>query len=274
MARLSFEMGIFKMTGQFKVMETLMVMLLVTMLSAASLSAVEVELTTSNDFFSGTNQADDLYTADLALNLRWKNRNIRIGERLFTDRELGHRFDETYLATNVVTSRWVGWWSNLEVGILHVGRGLLGEDTQNALHRLIGDEEVHLDYVEDGGWYPTAELSLGWPLAGDGRLGVNAEVKAFAAPGFRAWLRAGVAGQWRPTQDVAVEVALGAMVDEVELDALAVRSESIAPTWRVGVSYRGVVADWSYNRYGTASRHFSLGYRFGLGGERSRSTHR
>lgn len=87
-----------KTTGHFNTLKNILLLLfLLSPMSLAPVDAVELALTTANDPVSGNRKEDDLYTAALGFDIEATSFRLALGERMFTDREQGVRFDETYL---------------------------------------------------------------------------------------------------------------------------------------------------------------------------------
>lgn len=231
--------------------------------AARPATAAEVTLTTSNDPVSGNERDDDLYTAEVALDIHLKGQDIRFGERMFTDHERGVRFDETSLELGRPVSWLRGWGGEASLGVLHVGRGLLGEGAQNAVHRLVGSDEEDLEYVADHRFYPLAKLVLARPLDVSSNLGtVIARTEAVAAPGFHSSLRAGLEAQRSLGAGFDLLVGVAGVLHDVDSDLLGDVVASSGIAWDLGVGWRNVSVVLSHNAYGTETRHLTLGYRF------------
>jgi hypothetical protein len=223
--------------------------------------AAELQLTVANDPVSGSSRPDDLYTAELGLTVDFERVRVTAGERMFTDRERGLRFDETFLAIGRDLPDLAGWQAEADLGVLRAGRGLLGQDVQNEVHRWTGSDKVDLPYAPGNHHFPTAELSLARPFSQIGATHLRSEAGAFTAPGFRHWLRAGVVAE-RPLGDrAAVRLGLGVRADQVDTDWLGDRVSDVAPTAELAVAYRSLILRWSYNDYGTRTGHVTLGVR-------------
>jgi hypothetical protein len=227
--------------------------------------AAELQLTVANDPVSGSSRPDDLYTAELGLAVDFERVRVTAGERMFTDRERGLRFDETFLTVGLDLPDFLpglaGWEAEADLGVLRAGRGLLGQDVQNEVHRWTGSDEVNLPYAPGNHHFLTAELSLARPLRQIGATHLRSEAGAFTAPGFRHWLRAGVVAE-RPLGDrAAVRFGLGARADQVDTDWLGDRISDVAPTAELAVAYRSLILRWSYNDYGTRTGHLTLAVR-------------
>lgn len=241
----------------------------------AAVPAAEITFTTSNDPVSGNERPDDLYTAELALEIAVDGRDVVLKERMFTDRERGVRFDETSLEVRRPFSRLAGWGGEAGLGVLHVGRGLLGESAQNAVHRLVGSEEEDLRYAADHRLYPLATLTLVRPLPVSSNLGsVTGRIEAVAAPGFHSSLRAGLVAERSLAGGLGVLAGVAGVLHEVDSGLLGDTVASSGIAWDLGVGWREVFLVLSHNAYGTETRHLTLGYRFsvapleGLGGPR------
>lgn len=237
--------------------------LVLTLLSGAfsGAEAAELHLTVANDPVSGSSRPDDLYTSELGVAVDFERVRVTAGERMFTDRERGLRFDETFLSVGIDLPDLAGWQAEADLGVLRAGHGLIGQDLQNEVHRWIGSDEVDLPYAPGNHHFPTAGLSLARPLGRIGVTDLRSEAGAFTAPGFRHWLRAGLVAE-RPLGDrAAVRFGLGARADQVDTAWLGDRVSDVAPTAELAVAYRSLVLRWSYNDYGTRTGHLTLGVR-------------
>lgn len=229
----------------------------------AAAPAAEITFTTSNDPVSGNERPDDLYTAELALEIGVDGRDVVLRERMFTDRERGVRFDETSLELSRPFSRLAGWGGQAGLGVLHVGRGLLGESAQNAVHRLVGSEEEDLRYAAGHRLYPLATLTLVRPLPVSSNLGsVTGRIEAVAAPGFHSSLRAGLVAERSVGAGLAVLAGVAGVLHDVDSGLLGDAVASSGVAWDLGVGWRDVFLLLSHNAYGTETRHLTLGYRF------------
>jgi len=232
---------------------------------ALGASAAELRLTLANDPVSGNERKDDLYTSETALELRFTERRAIFTERMFTNREGGYRFDETRFSMTLAPSTHYGWDTVMEVGVLHVGKGLLGESVQNSVHRAVGSEEVHLAYIENQSFHPTAALDLRRRVATLAAMPVHLDVHVETAPAFRSTLatRFGLSRQFH--RGVEVEAGIGIRGDYVESRWLDDVVDTAGVMGDVTISWRGVALSLSHNRYGTASNHVTLGWRAPLG---------
>lgn len=233
---------------------------------ASSARAWELRLTTANDPVSGSERPDDLYTAALGLDFLLQEHRLTITERMFTDRERDLRFDETEARLSFDHAEWAGWSLGTELGLLRVGRGLLGERVQNRVHGWVGSDEVQLPYLDESHWYPLAELDLARILAGGKSSIVGARVEAHTSPGFRSWLRAELFADHQLYGPVYVRAAVGGRADTVSSEALGNRIADLGLTWEATLSYRDLFVRWSYNDFGTRTRHVTLGLRIDVGG--------
>lgn len=228
--------------------------------------AWELRLTTANDPVSGNREPDDLYTAALGVDLLFQDHQVYIGERMFTDRQRELRFDETEVLVSFDHEEWAGWSVGTELGVLRVGRGLLGERVQNQIHSWVGSEEVHYAYLDESHWYPQAEIQLARVLVGGRRSIVGARVEAHAAPGFRNWVRAELFADHKLIGPLNVRAGLGARADTVDSSDLGDHIADLGLTWEATVSYKDLFLRWSYNDYGTETRHVTLGLKIDVGG--------
>ena len=163
----------------------------------------EIIFRTGNDFLAGNSRSDDLYTAGLGFTLELDRdqpatrplgrRFLTIEENLFTDRDADLRFDETWLLFGR-RLRGEAWRADVYVGAVRAGRGLFGEDAQNLVHRLIGDEEVHLRYVDRDRHFAVLGAGIRRTLLQGTRGSLHARAEARLAPEFQNWARVAVDG--------------------------------------------------------------------------------
>jgi hypothetical protein len=222
---------------------------------------------TENDVLTSNPTDDDLYTFAVAFELERAPYRFTLRENAFTDRAAGVRFDETSLNVSRALSagRALGgvapWSGRLEAGVVRVGRGLLGQGAQNAIHRLIGDDEVDLPY-HGSSLHPRLGLEAERILVTSRRLSVGARVEASTAPGLRSDVLAGAEGTWEPGRRLAVRVLGGVRYAHASLDPLKPHVERFAPAARVAVTlFDNIVLSWTYNDYGDGREHVSLGFR-------------
>lgn len=230
------------------------------MLHAAGSFPAELRLTLANDPVAGNSRPDDLYTSSIGLELVFPRVRVMAGERMFTDRERGLRFDETFLSAGLSLPETAGWESEGALGVLRVGQGLLGESAQNRVHDWIGSDQVALPYLESRS-FATAEIFLFRPLRSFGGVHLSSEAGAFTAPGFRSWLQAGVRAERSIAGPLALRLGLGARADWTESTWLGDHVADFGPTAEIGVAWRSIVLSWLYNETGTRSSHLSLSVR-------------
>ncbi|MEM1178540.1 MAG: hypothetical protein AAGM22_09355 [Acidobacteriota bacterium] len=253
---------------------TLALLTLAPLLSTPA-AALDFRFETENDFLTGDNE-DDLYTFAVALEFDRGEYLWAIREKAFTDRDGGVRFDETQIAVGrqvTLPGGWFrGWDAYGEIGVIRLGEGLLGEDVQNALHSVIGSDEVDLDYVAEDDVHASLFLRLDRLYKLRHNLTAGPRIEAFSAPGFRNTAVASVQAFWQPTDYLAVEALAGARFSESSLRFLDPHLEEVDAVAELGfVLQDRILVSWSYNDHGTAREHFSIGYRFGnFKGEKDR----
>jgi hypothetical protein len=179
---------------------------------------------------------------------------------MFTDRLEGYRFDETHLALALPTRNVRGWDVTLSAGVLRTGRGLLGEKTQNSVHRAIGNEEVHLPYIDSTSFYPTLEASAERELIALRRLSFAARGTLYSAPDFRSWGRLEVAADQALGRGFSLRYGAGLRADLAESALVEEHIDELSPTAHLGVSYGALEIRWSLNDYGTDSSHLTVGF--------------
>jgi hypothetical protein len=234
------------------------------LVSPPAAAATELALTTSNDIISGE---DDLYTAELGVRVGWgEGPALLLGERIFTDRERGIRFDETYATVRATLPPVAGWHAEVGAGVLHVGEGLAGESLQNAVHRVVGSDRVELEYPEGDRWFPSVSLAVERVLAVRSGAALSGRGEIEAVPGFRSLAHAEVLAERSVGQHLTVRAGLGLLGTRVESRWLGDRLRELEPTVRLGVHFRRLALEWGHNLYGTATDHATIAYRVGLGG--------
>lgn len=231
------------------------------LLAATGARAQGLRFTTENDILTGNPTRDDLYTFSVGLEVERAGYTFSLREDAFTDRAAGVRFDETYfdVARRFAAPR--GWDVRLAAGVAHTGHGLLGERVQNAVHRMIEDDEVHLDY-HGSSWHPHFEASADRFVAVSAKLELGPSFELASTPGLRHRVGAGLQASWRPTPALAIEAFAGARWADAELEPLEPHLSGVGAAGRIGV----VVADrwllgWSVNDQGDEREHWTIGWR-------------
>ena len=234
----------------------------------------EIIFRTGNDFLAGNSRSDDLYTAGLGFTLELDRdqpatrplgrRVLTIEENLFTDREADLRFDETWLLFGR-RLRGEAWRADLYVGAVRAGRGLFGEDAQNLVHRLIGDEEVHLRYVERDRHYAVLGAGIRRALLDGTHGSLHARAEARLAPEFQNWARVAVDGSLRIRPWIEGIASLGARLSHASYAPLRPWIDSVALTAELGVVLKErLVFSWTRNELGTGLGHLNLAVRLPL----------
>lgn len=237
--------------------------LLAASLVPGSAGAADFRLTLVNDPVAGSSRPDDLYTSAFTLEMTFDRVRAGLGERMFTDRERGLRFDETHLSITASLPEIAGWESEASLGVLRVGRGLLGQSVQNEVHDWIGSDRVDLPYIQGDHDYATAAAGLLRPAGRIGGAHLSAEAGVFTAPGFRSWLRTGVVVERPLGRRTALRLGLGARADLVETSWLGGSVPTLGATAELGLAWEPLVLRWSYNDFGTRTSHLTLGVRVG-----------
>lgn len=232
--------------------------------SAATVPALR--LTMENDLL--VTDQDDLYTFAVDLELERGPYTYAFRENAFTDRAAGVRFDESELTVGRALSVPRPWSVHAELGLVHVGRGLFGERAQNAVHGLIGGEEVELPYA-DSSLHGRASLVAHRPFALARRLDVGPLLEVETIPGLRSHVVLAAQAGWRPHRAVDVFLVAGARATDVSQRALERHALGTAAVARLGVVlYESVYLTWTYNDYGVGREHLALGYRVPTSGGR------
>lgn len=236
--------------------------------SAAELGAQGVRLSTENDILTDNPTRDDLYSFALGFEYERAGLLWSLRENGFTDRAAGLRFDETILSAGVRAPGLERWSVFAAAGAVHVGEGLFGERTQNAVHRLIGADEVFLDYTGSS-WHPRLEL-VAERAPGESSWTPRLELEAM--PGLRSHAAVGAQTLWRPAARVEVRLFAGARYSRADFAPLEPHLVELAAVARVGAVFDDrFFFSWSYNDYGDEREHLSVGYLVPLGRARARS---
>jgi hypothetical protein len=227
--------------------------------------AVDVFLTTGNDFLTNNPTSDDLYTFGLAIEVDRDPYRIALRENAFTDRQAGVRFDETYLTVARALRPTDPWSVVIETGVVHVGRGLFGQRTQNAFHRLVGDAEVDLPYYQTS-VHPYVRLDSGRLYELPGRIAIGPRFEVSLAPGLRSDAVIEAQALWRPVAGLAILVRGGGRRSHASLEPLKPHVAPLASVVGVALDIRDyVVLSWTYNEFGDKREHVSLGFRIPIG---------
>lgn len=227
----------------------------------------ELRIILANDYLTNNAIDDDLYSYSFTFEYHLGERVLRLSEAAFTDSNNNLRFDETSLVIGQRLDSLRGWHLGVEVGLLRVGEGLLGESAQNAVHRLVGDEELHLPYIEDSHLYPVVSLRL--DREAELKEGLWLQPKGGLRCSFGYGRTAWVGGEllWQVLSRFWLGFELGGRYDH---SSFAPLEPWLAKTGLMGaLSMRlpkGLVLKWTYNEFGTRLQHVSLGYRFTAGG--------
>ena len=224
---------------------------------------LDMVLTLDNDFLASNDVDDDLYTFSVEVVVHRKHHDLALRENAFTDKEAGIRFDRTDLTLGRERDLPnLGWNLRWEAGVSHVGRGLFGQDLQNAIHRLIDDQEVDLDYIDKSKLYPLVMLELGRQSHRIGGLTLGPHVWIESAVGFKTQVFVGARSFWQPARGPRVRMTAGPKLADTSLESLDrhLSERGFAAEIQLETT-RGLVATWSLNRYGTRNQHVSFGYR-------------
>ncbi len=117
------------------------------------------------------------------------------------------------------------------------GRGLFGEEVQNAVHRAIGGDEVELRYARSSLHPRLAATGERRFAAGEGfDWGPRFEVDL--VPGLRSWAVVAAGASWRPSPRVALELSAGARFTHASYEPLRPHLERVVPAVRLGALVR------------------------------------
>jgi len=234
--------------------------------------SLEVFFTLNNDYFTNNTIEDDFYTFGLNITAAHNEILYSFEENAFTNRLEEFRFDESYFTVGrILPSEKLGGLSVwVEGGLAHVGKGILGQSAQNAIHDITGNSEVRLDYLAIDDYHAHFQFVAGKNWGINETLTFGPQLGLAMTPGFRWNGLAGVRGSWRPAEDFCVDIIAGTRFAGTDLDPLKPRLQDESSALSVGLELPyGFIIEWSLNRYGTDREHVSLGYHFGKG-KRSR----
>jgi hypothetical protein len=164
------------------------------------------------------------------------------------------------------------WDVELTGGVVHVGKGLFGQSTQNAVHDLFGNEEVRLPYAASE-LYARAGAAVQrwwWPLGE--RLAIGPHVEVDLVPGLHS--HAVMAGQleWQAARHVAVQLLAGHRFTKADDEALERRLATNDAIGRLSlILAQRFEITWSYNERGDGREHLTVGYRVPSGAWRRNS---
>ncbi|MDX1643031.1 MAG: hypothetical protein R3244_01595 [Thermoanaerobaculia bacterium] len=238
---------------------------LLAVLAGAAAQGSDVELILDNDYGSSNQRNDDLYTFGIELHKDIGAHRFAFSERAFTDKPAGVRFDETELRYEVAGTwrRLPRWDWRLTGGLLHVGRGALGQDLQNRLHEVLENRQRELSYLPSS-FHPLVELRAARAFRIADEIILGPHLEASVAPGHKATALAAVRGAWRYRDESSIRFMVGARTADASTEALEPHLSDGALAWELSVDlFRGFFLTWSRNRYGTTTGHIGFGYRFG-----------
>lgn len=250
-----------KTTGHITAALLVFVLFLViaALFSPTPAAAADFHLIVANDPIFGNKEGDNLYTAGLGVEVQRGYRVFQGGERMFTDREVGQRFDETYLSLEQRLKSWGAWEPTLGFGVLHIGHGLLGQSVQNQIHQAIGSETFDFDYPARNKWFGELMAKVERSdLFGGGRL-LTTAIELRTAPGFRSWLRAMASYEAPFGKHFSWRAGAGVHAEDASYALLEKNVEKVAPAGELGIAWRALTLTWTYNALGTASSHLILG---------------
>lgn len=232
------------------------------LVAAGPALATDARLVITNDPVAGNERPDDLYTADFELEVALPRRaTLFAGERMFTDRERRFRFDETHVELAVPLRNTGQWNTTVRGGLLRAGRGILGQETQNTVHRLIGNTSVRLPYVTRDETFGVLAIETGRSLGRFAGLELTTTGEAYTAPGFRSWVRSELQARRPLGRSTNLTIGTGARADLVESDLLGDHIASSAATASVALEMGSFQLRWAWNEYGTRSSHVSVAFR-------------
>lgn len=241
------------------------VLVLLQALGSAPGLAAEIELSIDNDFLASNETDDDLYSFSVELRIARASHFFVLQENAFTDKRSGSRFDETslFVGRHHYLRRRSGWDLRWQVGATHVGRGLFGQEAQNAVHRLIGNLELDLRYPETSKLYLSWAIEAGKEVRLGPRLSIGPHLAFESITGFKTHAFAGLSTAWRFRGTGLLRLSIGLKASSSSDALLAAHLEELTAGGEVAIDLPGgLVTTWSFNRYGTGRQHVSFGYRF------------
>jgi hypothetical protein len=229
---------------------------------ASASGAQTLMFRTENDIFSTQPARDDLHTFATALEIEGGATLYALREEAFTDREAGVRFDETQLSFGRALPRFGAWGTYGEAGIVRVGEGLFGQETQNEIHRALGSETVELPYLD-----PSLHARLALAVERSFRSGraftVGPRVELEWVSNLRAHAVVAAQALLDPLPNLELHLLAGGRWSDASLEALARHTKPFDAVVRIGVTaFERIVLAWSYNDHGDGRTHLSVGYRF------------
>jgi hypothetical protein len=228
---------------------------------AAPAAAFELRLSTENDLLGGAGTKDDLYTFSVGFEVQSGRYAVAYREHAFTDRRAGLRFDESHLTLARPIPLAAPWLLHAEAGVVRVGQGLFGENTQNTVHGALGGDRVELPYAPVS-FHARAAATAERPYALGERLELGPRVEADLTTALHSHAVVGAQLRWRPRPGVAVDLLAGARLTHASHRALEPHLATHAPVARLGVMLADrVELSWSYNDRGDEREHLSIGWR-------------
>lgn len=240
--------------------------LLLTLLGLAVPAAGwEIRLALENDFLARRSVRDDLYSFAVEVAAEGGPWRLAFTENGFTDREVGLRFDETYLWAGRSFRLGSSLEGSFDVGALRIGEGLFGESAQNAIHELTGDETLELNYLSSSRVFPAARLALGRAFRAGSRLELEPRLEAAYAEDVKSHLLLGLRGRARLHRNLVGTFFAGFRRSWASFGPLEFWLEGEAPAADVGLVFRERLSvTWSRNRYGAERHHLRIAYRIAL----------
>lgn len=226
---------------------------------ASPIESAELEFKHINDLAASRDNPDERYTGTATLAGTFRGWTIDLTEYVFTDRDLNEiRFDETYLtvARDFIPGS-EHWRLRWQAGLVHVGKGLIGQRGQNNLHRILGQDEVDLDYIDDGTHLFVA-FRAARPVVRREGFALTPYVELESA-GFKKHALAAITADWDVGRDFGLLAETGYRATRTHLAALAVFLDENAPTVAFGARYkRWLELRWTLNYFGVGDRHWHL----------------
>ena len=232
-------------------------------MGAGARAGTELTLRTTNDVGVVLPGKDDLYTASLGLEVATGKLRFVLDELMFTDREAGLRFDETWLTAAYSLPVLSGWESRVEAGAVRVGNGIFGEEIQNFVHRLLNIDEVELDYIQGNDTHALLRLELERPFAARPGLAVGPWFDLSETFGFKRHAILGAALRWQGDGKLSAFGRAAARYSDTELAVLEPWMDGWGPQLEAGLGYgKFLRASYSFNFYGTEEHHLHLAFRW------------
>jgi hypothetical protein len=182
---------------------------------------------------------------------------------MFTDKGADSRFDESYLALGWRLPKTGDWEMWAQVGAVHVGEGLFGQDMQNWIHRLVNQPQVDLTYIDENTFHATLDFDAFRPFDVRKQLKIGPWVDLHAAFDFKQHAIVGARLEWRMVKRFFFDARLAARYTNAELPELQPWIVEFGPAAEAGINFNHFLyASYSYNAFGTEHHHWHFHIRW------------